>query len=67
MTTDLPGAMIFMNPVAETLIGWQAQEAVGRQINAILLPKLPGLLAGNRRFRLTKVRQHLGAEQLNGT
>jgi mRNA degradation ribonuclease J1/J2 len=30
-------------------------------------PNTAIVLAGNRRFDFTKVRQHLGAEQLNGT
>ena len=35
MATDLTGALTFLNPVAATLTGWTAQEAVGRHIGEV--------------------------------
>lgn len=38
MATDVNGAIIFWNRVAETLTGWPADEVIGRDIGAVLPP-----------------------------
>ena len=35
IATDVTGRVIFMNPVAELLTGWDLEEAMGRDINQI--------------------------------
>ena len=36
VATDREGLMTFMNPVAETLTGWEMEEASGKQVTDIL-------------------------------
>lgn len=36
IATDAEGVVSFVNPIAETMTGWQASEAIGRQIEDIM-------------------------------